>query len=276
MHFRFIASAVLAVCLLTAPSFAATPNWTGPYVGGQLGNINLVDDDGERLNFDTNLDGGFNNIVSTATGANAFSPGFCDGAPVGNNAGVGCKSDKSGLEIGLRAGYDWRVRKLILGAVGEVSLVDLQDSATAFSTTPASYSFKRDLKTLVALRGRVGAPISDFLLYGTGGVAWGDVDRSFVTTNGVNSFTPRGGDDAIGYQIGGGVERIAFGKFSLGAEYLYTSLDDEGFTMRFGPGNAPLTNAFRIVNPDGTDVQRSNDSIEFHSVRLTLNYRFGR
>lgn len=239
-----------------------------------MGYANLADDDGERLNFDTDLNGGFGDTVNTAAGVNAFIPGFCGGAPVGNNAGAGCKSDQSGIEIGIRAGYDWKVGGLIIGAVGEVSDIDLQDSVTAFSSTPAAYSFKRDVNTLVALRGRIGAPVSDFLIYGAGGVAWGDLDRSFVTTNTINSFTPRGGDDAIGYQIGGGVERVTFGKFSIGAEYLYTSLEDEGYVVRFGPGAAPVTNAFRIVNPNGTDVQRSEDRLEFHSVRLTLNYRF--
>ncbi len=260
----------------TAAAQTTAQDWTGPYVGGSLGYTFLDEDDGERVNFDTNLDGAYGDTVRNAGGADVFSPGFCDGANLGNNAAAGCKDDEGVIDAGLRAGYDIAYGGFVLGVVGEVSAVNVNDSVTAFTTTPAAYSFKRSLDTLYALRARVGAPVGSYLLYGTAGVAFGDIEREFNTTNGLNSFTPRGGDDGQGYQLGFGAERrITNSKFSLGAEYLYTSLDDEGYVVNFGRGGAAANHPFVLVNAGGTDTRRDDDTLDLQQVRVTATYRFG-
>ena len=62
--------------------------------------------------------------------------------------------------------------------------------------------------------------------------------------------------------------------FSVGLEYLYTTLDDDEARVEVGPGSAGATNPFLIVNPLGTDFARSDDEIELNSLRLTANWRF--
>ncbi|MDC7684353.1 outer membrane beta-barrel protein [Asticcacaulis sp. BYS171W] len=254
---------------------AVAQDWTGPYVGGHAGYSRLSDKNSERLNFDTNLDGNYNDTVNTSAGANAFSPGFCDGAPNGNSAASACRDDDGGADVGLRLGYDWQSGNFVYGVVGEIAKLDLTDNVTGFSTTPAAYTFTRKTGTVTALRGRAGYAMNDYLLYGTAGFAWADLDRSFTTTNTANSFTPRGGDNAKGYQIGFGTEKKVMENWTLGAEYLYTSLDDDDYTVRVGPGTAPATNPFLIANAQGTDMKRSEDKLKAHSLRFTVTYRFG-
>ena len=251
---------------------AQTPTWRGFYLGAQVGGAFLPDNADAFVTFDTNLDGGFGDTVFTAAGANAFSPGFCPGAAQGTMPAAGCAREDSGVDFGGRLGYDWQSGSFVYGIVGEVAAPDLTDSLTAFSTTPASYTFTRELKTLGSLGLRLGYGGSKVLVYGTGAVAYGDLDRSFSTSNRVNTFVQTIDDGAWGWRAGGGVE-LRVSRVSLGAEYLFTSLSDtDRFTVR-SQGPAPATNPFIRINPAGTDLRRSDD-LEFQSVRFTASYRF--
>jgi outer membrane immunogenic protein len=154
-----------------------------------------------------------------------------------------------------------------------VTYADVTDSVTGYSTTTASYTFTREIEGTAALRARAGYAYDRFLPYVTGGAAWGKVEHSFSTSNGVNTFTGRDDDDAYGYQAGAGVDMMVGDGFVVGVEYLYTSLDTEDYTVR-SSGPAPATNPFILVNADGTDIRRSDADFDFHSVRATAAYRF--
>lgn len=270
-YLSLLSGAVLSVAAMPA----LAQDWSGPYIGTHAGYGKLSEADDERLEFDTDQDGDFSDTVNTTAPANAFGPGFCGGTANGNNAGAGCEDDEGGGDFGVRLGYDWRSGDVVFGVVGEMSRPDISDTVTGFSSTPAAYSFHREVKSVTALRGRVGYVMNDYLVYGTAGVAWGDIERNFSTTNMMNSFTPSGGDDAKGYQVGVGAERAIGTNWTVGAEYLYTNLKDEGYVVRVGPGTAMATNPFLLVDPTGTDTRRSEDNFGNHSVRVSLNYRFG-
>jgi outer membrane immunogenic protein len=252
---------------------AHAQEWNGFYIGGGAG-YSFKSDDSETVVFDTNRDGNFNDTVRTGAGADAFSPGFCSGAAQGTTPGAGCRTSDDNVNFSARAGYDWQFGNWVVGAVGEYTQVNIGDDVSAFSTTPASYTFTRDLNSVTALRARAGYAMDTLLVYGTGGMAWGDMDRSFTTTNGANSFTPSGDDDAQGYQLGLGVEKKLTPRWTLGVEYLHTSLDDGDYRVAVGRGTAPLTNPFLLVDPTGTDMRRTNDSFEYGSLAVTTNWRF--
>lgn len=262
-------------CLAAAGASAQTAtDWSGLYFGGAVGYATPNESDDESVLFDTNLDGTFKDTVSTAAGADAFSPGFCDGAAIGRTPAEGCRDTVDNVSYALRAGYDWQVGNLVFGGVAEVSQARIGTDVTAFSTTPASYTFTRDLNTLIALRARGGVAWDKFLAYATAGYAQGDVDHGFSTTNGANSFTPTGDDEASGYQVGGGLEYAWNQNWSFGLEYLYTSLKDDDYQVRVGRGTAPVTNPFLLVNAAGTDMRRSEENIEFGTINATVNFRY--
>lgn len=268
-----LCAATAFALLIGGAAQAQDAGWNGLYVGAHAGYTSGDSDNGENVVFDTNLDGAFNDTVRTAAGANAFSPGFCGGAATSSTPGTGCRDDDDGFEFGARLGYDWQFGSFVLGPVVELSRTNVQDSVAAFSTTPAQYTFERKLKGLAALRLRAGYAFGDNLLYATGGVAQGDVEHSFNTTNAANTFVLRGDDKASGYQFGGGYERKIAPDVTLGLEYLYTNLDDDEFVVR-SQGPAAATNPFLLVNASGTDLRRSADELKFHSFRITANYRF--
>lgn len=273
-------TAALAVALLiaAAPAAAQTRDaWTGGYVGGHLGTLADPDGKGDRILFDTDLDGNYGDTVRTGAGADAFSPGFCDGAARGRTPAEGCKGNTGGADWGFRGGYDWQFDGIVYGVVGEYSMNDARDAVTAFSTTPAYYIKFRKIDGMLALRGRIGVAFGnadEHLIYGTAGVARAKIENDFDTSNTANSFTGNGNHHASGYQAGLGYERRLGQNFSVGIEYLFTRLEDEDYRVRVGPGSAPPTNPFLLVNPDGTDFRRSDTDFELDSLRLTATYRF--
>lgn len=274
---RLMPAAALAALMtaVAAPALAQTPDWSGFYIGGHGGWTGLDDSDDETLLFDRNLDGAFNDTVTTAAAANAFGPGFCGGTPNSAAAADGCEDDDDGFEFGGRIGYDWQMGSWVFGAVGEWTSVDASDSVTGFSTTPANYVFTRDVESIAALRARVGYAMGPALIYVTGGFAKASVENSFATSNTANAFTPSGDDDADGRQFGAGLEYALGGGWSIGGEYLSTTLEPDDYVVRVTQGTAPATNPFVLApNTTGTDIIRSEDEIQLNSFRIGLNYRF--
>lgn len=268
--------ATASLSLFATPAFAQSEDeeWEGPYIGGSIGLAAQNNDRDEGVVFDTNLDGSFGDTVNTSLGANAFSPGFCGGAANGRTPIEGCRGDKDGLEYNIRAGYDVQQGNIVYGFLLEGGKNEARDSVTAFSTTPANYVFTRELDYSLGARGRVGYAARGALFYATGGVAYGKIDNSFTTTNGANSFTDNGGTKSWGYSYGGGAEVKIAKNFSIGLEYLYTNYVDDDYVVSVGPGTAPLTNPFRIVNPNGTDMRRDDSDFDMHNIRFTAAFRF--
>ena len=270
-----LAAGMILSVLPAAPAAAqsADQSWTGPYVGGRLGYAFQKSDKGETVLFDTDLDGSFGDTVTTGTGANAFSPGFCGGSAQGRTPAGNCADDRDGTDWAAHAGFDYQIGPVVVGLVGDYGRTDISDSVAAFSTTPAFYTLTRELRSNASLRARAGVASGNTLVYGTGGVAWGRIRNSFATSNTANAFTNTGNEDAWGYRVGGGVEQRLGGGFSIGAQYLYTSLKDDDFRVRAG-GPAPAGNPFLRANPSGTDFARSGDRFNSHSAHVAVSFRF--
>ena len=267
--------AALLMAGTAAPALAQDAGWTGGYVGGRIGYAFQPNRNGETVLFDRNLDGTFGENVTTAAGANAFTPGFCGGASTVATPGS-CTKDKDGIEYAVHAGYDYQFEGgFVVGLVGDYGSQDGRDSVTAFSITPAFYTLTRKLRDSYSLRARAGYGTENALFYATGGVAWGKVKNSFSTSNTVNSFTSSGNDTAQGYRLGAGAEYRVGPTFTVGVQYLYTRLDDDDFRLRVGnTGTTAATNPFLLGNPAGTDFARSADKLTTSSIALTGSFRF--
>lgn len=263
------ATAVAALATTAAQAQDYDTNYSGFYVGGYVGGAKGAENGDETVLFDRDLNGEFG---GTADAFPNFSPGFSGGRATGNTPTDRVVEDDSNAIAGARIGWDYQAGNWVFGALAEFEQDNVEDSVTAFSTTPANYVLTRRLDTLGAVRARVGYTWNGFLPYLTAGVAQGDVERTFNTTNTVNTFTANNSREKLdGYQAGVGIEK-KMGKVSVGLEYLYTSLDDEDYVIRVAGG--ATTSPFRTVNTAGTDFSRSEDSFDIHAVRATAAYRF--
>lgn len=280
MRMRNIVGASLGALTLAAALPAAAQDssdndeWTGFHVGGSFGLAAQPNDTDEFVVFDTDRDGDFSDSVLTSADANAFSPGFCNGRANGPTPATGCENDEDGIEYFARAGYDQQMGNFVVGVMGEFGKAEVSDSVSAFSTTPANYVFTRELDWQASVRGRVGYTPGKVLFYVAGGPAYAKIDHSFSSTNAANSFDVTGGDMAWGVTGGGGVEAKVTDNLTFGLEYMYSRFDDDENGVAVGPGSAPATNPFLLVDPSGTDMARSQSRFDYHGIRMTAGLRF--
>ncbi|MGB5778586.1 MAG: outer membrane beta-barrel protein, partial [Allopontixanthobacter sediminis] len=227
------AVSALAVGAMPAAAQDTSPVYfDGIYIGGAGGYDIQSNDGGDTLVFDTDQNGVYGDSVNTTTGANAFSPGFCNGRAIGSTAAAGCTSDEDDWAYAARIGADTRMGggPVVVGVLLEGSRSNAVDYSTGFSTTPASYTTIRELDYAISARGRLGFSPGDGrgLFYLTGGASYAKIDHEFETTNGANSFTLNDDNDMVwGWQAGAGAELMLTQNIGIGLEYLYSRYDDD-------------------------------------------------
>jgi outer membrane immunogenic protein len=211
--------------------------WTGFYVGVNAGGA-----------FRGNNNNGFNNAVFFGGAAPVF--GF-------NNA-----NNNSGRFIGGgQAGVNWQINQFVLGVEGDgQALVGRNNSFGLIGTNgTSSTSF------LGTVRGRAGIAFDRFLVYGTGGVAFGGggwPNSAVATVAGIPAFFTTNGSNnnmRVGYAAGAGVEYAFTNNWSVKVEYLFTDLGRNNRTFLLGGTGAGFT---------------INNREQNHIVRAGLNYRF--
>lgn len=257
-----------------APAAAQSTDWTGFYVGGRVGYVATPLDTGSRVRFDRNLDGQFGDVITTAAGADAFSPGFCNGDPNGPRPTDGCKTSDDGIDFAVHAGADYQFGQIVVGGLVEYGRSKGENSVTAFSTTPANYYLSREMRGTFGARARIGVDLQGTLPYVTAGVVRAKVRSEFTTSNTANAFaTENSSGSSNGYRLGGGFE-TRVGPVALGALYLFTSVKDDDFRVNVTRGTSAATNPFVLGNANGTQFRRSDDRFKTHSAALTASYRF--
>jgi outer membrane immunogenic protein len=227
-------------------------NWTGWYVGGNVGyswgssDANYVQDPGVFNGF------GVNGVTGLALNR-SLSPGSVIG--------------------GVQGGYDYQAGQWVFGVVADFDYRSgkAQVATGALNTFGDSLSISANQEWLGTIRGRVGfTPASAWLIYATGGFAYGranyTVTQSFLVPPPILRVFS-GSVNKPGWTVGAGTEYRFNRNWSVGVEYLYVDLGTD--TMSVGPGSiAPL--------PAGTfPSTRVSFKDTSNIARVTLNYRFG-
>jgi outer membrane immunogenic protein len=106
-------------------------------------------------------------------------------------------------------------------------------------------------------RGRLGYAQDGFLIYATGGLAYGDVRATILNAGGVGIDSETHLRE--GYTVGGGIEAKIDHNWSVKLEYLYVDF-----------GNRAGYTAF----PPPPPLQPENVYLNSNIVRVALNYKF--
>lgn len=163
--------------------------------------------------------------------------GYATGWTDVTSAGSAFDIDTDGGNASAFIGYNWQFGRVVAGLEADIGTGSFDGSENGVST---------EIDYLGSVRGRLGYLINpSFLLYATGGFAYGDFDFSANGATRTESFT--------GYQIGAGTELKFSDPWSLRLEYIYTDLDSETLNHN------GLANTY---DPD------------FHTVRAGLSYKF--
>ncbi len=173
---------------------------------------------------------------------------------------------ESGVIAGGQAGYNFQWNWLVLGAEVDLGYMNLygrtvDPASVRFDNSDTHASTDSDFYT--TFRARIGVALNHWLIYATGGGIGVNYETRFVDDCSTRPCSP-GTVDAHeqdfdwGYTVGGGFEYMFGCHWSIKAEYLYFSLDDQDFSA---PNNFGA-------------IQRFNGETTGHIVRGGLNYKF--
>ena len=253
------------------PVYAPPPlpafTWTGAYFGINAG---YVDNFTRVNNFNgTGTAQGVPNARISRFGRDA--DGFTGGGQIGYNFMLGSLPIFGGVANGLGAAGSG----ILVGIEADAAYPDL-DRGTSINYGNLTENYRTGLDFLGTVRGRVGYAFNNFLIYGTGGFAYGEVNnRSTFYYNNTGGISYNGSNDdlATGYAYGGGIEYalptnsfLNFFKSSavtIKAEYLHYDLGRSNVTVAATGSNGTSGGYTSRYKNDG-DIGR-----------VGLNYKFG-
>jgi outer membrane immunogenic protein len=174
----------------------------------------------------------------------------------------GANSDRgSGFIAGGHGGYDWQQGSWVYGLAADLSGSGLRSSMSGGLVgigcpfDAASTSAKIDWYGTV--RGRIGWSGGNFLLYGTGGLAYGDVNLTSSYTAGNTTTTASVSQVKTGFVVGGGLDYLLQPNLVLNLSYQYVDLG----TLNLASANPPAT-------------QTASAQARFHALMAGLSWRF--
>ena len=211
-----------------ASPYNAPASWTGYYIGGAVGV-------------------GWGNETSDVSGS---PPNIFSFAPIVPGS---YEKRMLGFIGGIEGGYNQQFNSMVLGIEADFSYAHIDGSTGAnetffpgagvlcpvltICTTRVSYSEQQKLDWLASVRARVGfAATPSWLIYGTGGWAFGDVKTSAmvnvagqqtqvgVTQSFPTIFSSSSSQIKNGWIVGGGTEYMLTQNWTGKVEYLYYDL----------------------------------------------------
>jgi outer membrane immunogenic protein len=225
-------------------------NWTGFYIGGNVGYSWGRSSDTSTL---TNAAG---TVLLTSTD----------------------RTDLNGIVGGGQIGYNWQMQNWLWGLEADIQGTDEKGSRTFTcplgiclapgflapngGTVPATLSQKIDWFGTV--RGRAGVLVTPtVLLYGTGGLAYGEVKSSEAIGLVPSLFSTTA--THVGWTVGAGIEGAIGGNWTAKLEYLYIDLGRASGSF--------LTTSAAFAG--GVITSNFSSRITDNVLRVGVNYRFG-
>jgi outer membrane immunogenic protein len=229
MRKLLMAAAIVAISIpasaadlpVKAPAYVAPPppfSWTGIYIGGDIGY-------------------GWGTSDGTLTNASGFFP-------------VPYSFDPNGVVGGGFIGANYQINQFVIGVEADWQAADLSGSQSV-----TGYTINTKVNDYGSVRGRLGYAWDRWMIFGTGGWAWGNGHTSYALagttfyTNGLN-----GGNG--GWTAGGGVEYAFTNNWLARVEYRYTDLGSHSY-----------------VDVASNSAETGN-RVTINDVRLGIAYKF--
>ncbi|WP_264051399.1 outer membrane protein [Methylobacterium flocculans] len=254
------------------PVFVPVPvfTWTGFYLGVNAG-------------YAFSENSAIRTTGNNGPGAGALiGPAFTStvGNVLSNRRPGSFRSEQEGFTGGGGIGYNYQFTPgsgIVVGIEADAQYTDLERTRTFISSLNDPSTFRQSLDFLGTVRGRLGYAFDKFLVYGTGGFAYGSVNYSadFFGNAAARplAYSGRFSQMETGYVYGGGIEYaiptdsfLNFFKASavtVKAEYLRYDLGTRNVIVN-QTNLAPVTGSYT-----------SRFSTEGSLVRAGINYKFG-
>jgi outer membrane immunogenic protein len=233
-------------------------NWSGFYIGGDIGGVSQSGE--STSNFFQTDPALANNFQNRSVSASSFTGG-------------------------AHAGYNWQVApSYVLGVEGDWMWMNTASgfcrqtdvlSAACTDNDRGFLTINTKTDWLSTIRGRVGWTAGNFMLYGTGGVAFADLKTSFTancavlgcaSSPTVNTTSAGSSTDKTGWVVGAGVEWMFAHSWILRAEYLHADLGNVTSTF-----SLPAADCY-TGGPCGATLSKD---VRYDIGRVGVSYKFG-
>ena len=176
-----------------------------------------------------------------------------------------------GVVGGGQIGYNWQANVWVFGLEADIQGTSENGSNSASETlafpgilpiiSTGTLNYSEKLPWFGTVRGRLGVLANpNWLLYATGGLAYGEVDTDTTLTVGALGVSNNFDTTRVGWTAGGGVEAWLSPNWTAKVEYLYVDLGSFSNTYTGLSAFTPVTLSTHVT-----------DNI----VRAGLNYHFG-
>ena len=247
---------------MAPPVYAPPPlpvfTWTGAYFGINAGYA--FGHEGQFRTTDPIIGG-----LATRN-QRVSSDGFTGGGQIGYN-----------YEFGGLGGFGGPGSGIVVGIEADAAYMDTSrtrnlgyaNDGAALGGFNASY--RSGLDYLGTVRGRVGYAFGQFLVYGTGGFAYGGVDNRLSVSFPDGTFVGAGRSDKMetGYAYGGGIE------YALPTSSFLNFFKSSAVTLKAEYIHYDLGKTNIAANGFGVTQFNTRVSNEGDIARVGLNYKFG-
>ena len=203
------------------------PGWTGFYIGANAG-------------------GAFGNSRTSFNFAGFAPPTF--------------DTQLRGVIGGGQIGYTWQTGPLVLGLEADFDGSSMSGNRPAPCIAPIcgllSATYSQKVPWFGTVRPRVGYAAGSWMVYATGGFAYGERDTNATAVVGGLAATQSQNETRNGFTIGGGAEFEFAPRWTAKLEYLYVDLGHSTTTFLVAP------------------LLTSKARVDFSVVRAGVNYRF--
>jgi len=136
----------------------------------------------------------------------------------------------AGWLAGAQLGYNWQSQSFVYGLEADVSLMHLRSDMTNILPNPipffppATANNNASMNWYGTFRGRLGWSAGPVLFYGTGGVAYGNVELNSAMSTTFASLNAQAWSARVGWVAGGGIEYMARPDVIFSVNYQYVDL----------------------------------------------------
>jgi outer membrane immunogenic protein len=179
---------------------AAMSNWTGFYLGAQIG---------------------YGWGPAHQFGFGGQSPSF----------------NMKGVVGGITAGYNYQISNVVLGIEGDLSLSSMKSQFSSTFNWGCGFAngCTDEIRWFGTVRGRLGLAVDRFMIFATGGLAVAGLRDQIAAPVGCD-FGFCGTSTKLGWTVGAGVEAMIAPNWTAKAEYLYMNFGNtsHGTVTGFG------------------------------------------
>jgi len=191
------------------PAIVPVYNWTGFYIGANLG-------------------GAWSNVDLK-----------------GNFSGAHWSTNNSNFIIGGQFGYNYQIGQFVLGAEFDFDWADGSKTSNFRATALGPLQATVDSNWIMTLAARFGYAANNWLFYAKAGGAWSETNGSLKTPAG--GVVASGSSTNAGWVLGGGIEYAFAQNWTGKIEYNYLGLDNNDFSTKVGPNRVTASPDISVV-----------------------------